>query len=345
MEPVPTGLIGFGGRGSQIANDIVDAETLAFEAVADLREDRLAEAEEEFDVDTYTEAATMLARDDIEAVFVITRVGGHAPLSIQALEAGKHVLCTKPMAENVADAQQMVDAARRTGLKAAIEFQNRYRPFFWTMKDVAADLDPIQAVVTNHRGFFKQRYLRPGYAYGILDSAAHRIDLANWLVGATPTSVSGTVRYGTYSPAEAIDAINIQIEYTGGRTAEVVASMGGRGMENVSHVIGTEGNAHRDGDEIDVNEVSYAPEGGVRLTPGQTTENRRVPIEEPPVGTGAAGLYEDFGRYVRGEVDDRNVPTFQDGLDSLLIAKAAVESDEKSERVHLADLRSESSSV
>jgi len=344
MEPVPTGLIGFGGRGSQIATDIVEAPTLELAAVADLREDRRSAAEAEFGVDTYPEAAGMLDRDDIEAAFVITRAEGHAPLSVQALEAGKHVLCTKPMAENVADAQEMVDAANRTGLTAAVEFQNRYGSRYWTMKGVADELNPVQAVVTNHRGLFKQRYLRPGYAYGILDSVAHRIDLANWLVGHTPTSVSGTVRYRTYSPEETIDAITIQIEYTDDRTAEVVGSMGGSGMENVCHIIGTEGNAHKDGDAIDVNEVEFAEKAGENKG-RQQVENRQVPITEPPVGTGTAGLYENFGRYVRGEVGDRNIPTFEDGLDSLLIAKAAVESHEKGERVHLADLRSENSTV
>lgn len=64
----------------------------------------------------YTDFATLLAQSGCDAVAVVTPDATHAPLTLQALAAGKHVFCEKPLATNVADAQKMVDAARSSGL-------------------------------------------------------------------------------------------------------------------------------------------------------------------------------------------------------------------------------------
>jgi len=116
-------------------------------------------------------------------------------------------------------------------------------------------------LLTYQRGIFADHHLRPGYAFGVLDGAIHEIDLANWIVGRSPTAVSATLNYGTYSPNETIDAATIRIEYTDGEAATVQSSMGGSGIENVCHLVGEHGNAQRAGpDTVTVTDVSY--EGG-----------------------------------------------------------------------------------
>lgn len=344
------GQVGFGARGETAAAGLAAAPSVDFRAVADLREDRLAAAEEAHGVATYADAERMFEDADVDAVMVVTRADIHAPVSIAAMEAGLDVLCEKPLAESVADAREMVAAARRTGQRGAVHFQNRYDPLYWTIRGVAPELDPVQMLVTYQRGIFRERYLRPGYAYGILDGAIHRIDLANWIVGRTPTAVSASLSYGAYSPNEVIDSSTIQIQYTGGENATVQSSMGGAGMDNVCHLVGENGNVQRTGpDEVTVTNVEYTGEEGNRQDVASRTEQLdRAPgyPADPPADAGGNGvaLKEEFVRYVRGE-EPTGTASFQDGLDALLVAKAAVESSERSETVHLADLREERPSV
>ena len=68
-----------------------------------------------------------LLKEDIEAVYVLTPNSVHAPVSIAAMEAGKNVMCEKPMAKTYAEARQMVETAERTGKVLTIGYQSRYR--------------------------------------------------------------------------------------------------------------------------------------------------------------------------------------------------------------------------
>jgi len=344
-EPLSLGVIGFGGRGESVAEAASGAENVALEAICDLDPDRVEAAGEAFAVDTYRDVAELLDRDDIEAVAVITRASGHAPLSVRAMEAGKHVLCTKPLAANVAEATRMVATARRTGREGVVDFQNRFRPCYWTLKDVAAGLDPLQVLVTNQRSMFHERYLQPGYAYGIMDSVSHRIDLANWLVDHTPTAVSASLRYETFSPEEAIDTVDLRIDYTDGRSATVLASMGGGGLEEICQVVGREGNAQRVAEnEVEVREIAFSEalgEGKDRQRVGEPRVESRAPPGEPAPTT---AMVEAFARRVRGD-SDTGIATFEDGLDALLVARAALRSHETGDRVRLSDLREEISAV
>jgi myo-inositol 2-dehydrogenase/D-chiro-inositol 1-dehydrogenase len=349
-ESLSMGLVGFGARGESAAAGLAAAPSVDFRAVADLREDRLAAAREAHGVATYTDAETMFDDAGIEAVMVVTRASAHANVSIAAMEAGLDVLCEKPLAETVADAREMVAASKRTGQRGAVHFQNRYSPVTWSLHEQARGLDPIQVLLTYQRGIFRERYLRPGYAYGILDGAIHELDLAGWFLGRTPTAVSASLVYGAYSPNETVDSATIQIQYSGGESATVQSSMGGPGIENVYHVVGEGGDAVKTGSgDVSVTNVAYTGESGER----QRVTDRSVEVtpppgfpEDPPEQAGGAGiaLKDEFVRHVRGE-ETTGTATFADGLEALLVAKAAVESEERSETVHLADLREEQPSV
>ena len=75
----------------------------------------------------YTDEATMLAElPEIDAVSVCTWNAAHAPCSIMALNAGKHVLCEKPMAMNAQEAQEMLEAAKRNNRVLMIGFVRRF---------------------------------------------------------------------------------------------------------------------------------------------------------------------------------------------------------------------------
>jgi predicted dehydrogenase len=320
---------------------MADASQIELRSICDLDEQRLQKARRTHDVDTYTSTERLLDRDGIEAVAVITPAASHAEVSIRAMEAGKHVLCTKPLASSVVEAAQMVAAARRTGCKGAVDFQNRFRPCYWAMKDASEQLDPVQVFLTNQRSILRDQYLQPGYAYGILDSAAHRIDLVNWLVGHTPTAVSGSLRYATFTPEEAIDVMTVDIEYTDGRMGSVTASMGGSGLREVCQVVGKSGNAQRiSEEEVAVREVSFSEEDRAQKDRQRVSEPRTVDADLPGESPTTA-MMDGFAEYIRGGASNPGIATFEDGWDALLVAKGAVESHEKGEKIHLADLREE----
>ncbi len=129
LREVKVGIIGCGG----IANgkhmpSLHKLPNVKMVAFCDLIPERAEQAKKEYgepDAETYTDYHDLLKRDDIEVVHVLTPNIAHAEISIAALEAGKHVMCEKPMAATYADAQAMVDAAKRTGKLLTIGYQTR----------------------------------------------------------------------------------------------------------------------------------------------------------------------------------------------------------------------------
>jgi predicted dehydrogenase len=121
MRRIRAGLIGCGSVsiiGILPQLDEPDArEWLELVAVCDVVEARAQEVARRYRVPhVYTEAAELIARDDIELVLVITPIPLHYRYTMQALTAGKHVYVQKTMATTYAEAREMVEAARQRGL-------------------------------------------------------------------------------------------------------------------------------------------------------------------------------------------------------------------------------------
>ena len=83
----------------------------------------------------------LLKLDEIEAVSVCTWNSEHAPVTIAALKAGKHVMCEKPMATNVADAKAMLEAAKESGKHLQIGFVRRFGNDTEVLKDLPGMVD------------------------------------------------------------------------------------------------------------------------------------------------------------------------------------------------------------
>ena len=121
-ERVRVGVIGVGQIGKSHLRNYREIDAAEVVAVADVNGEELSRVAEEFGVaDTYTAFRDLLARDDIEAVDVCMHNNLHAPATIAALEAGKHVFCEKPIAGSYVDGKSMVGAAGATGKKLSIQ--------------------------------------------------------------------------------------------------------------------------------------------------------------------------------------------------------------------------------
>ena len=130
-EKVKIGIIGCGG----IANgkhmpSLKALNRVDMVAFCDLQIERAEKAAQEFgtpDAKVYTDYKELLKDKTIDVVHVCTPNRDHSYITVDALEAGKHVMCEKPMAINSVEAKKMLDAAKRNGKKLTIGYQTRQR--------------------------------------------------------------------------------------------------------------------------------------------------------------------------------------------------------------------------
>jgi predicted dehydrogenase len=127
MEKIRIGMIGVGQIGKSHLRHYAEIDGAQIVAAADINEAEVKRVAEQFSIPhTYTDFRQLLARDDIDAVDVCLHNNFHAPVTIAALEAGKHVYCEKPMAGAYVDAAAMLEAARACGKKLSIQLATLY---------------------------------------------------------------------------------------------------------------------------------------------------------------------------------------------------------------------------
>ena len=135
---VAVGIIGFGGiaRGAHLTSGYRKLpDWCEVVAAADILPERCAQASGQYGIpETYATHTELLERDDIDAVSVCTGNYAHAQITIDALRAGKNVLCEKPMAMNAEECKAMIAAQRETGKKLQIGFNMRYSPGAQSLK-------------------------------------------------------------------------------------------------------------------------------------------------------------------------------------------------------------------
>ncbi len=205
MKKIKVGIVGCGfiALGKHLPNltAIEDVEVVAF---CDIIKERAEKACAQFgaqDAAVYTDYRQVIARKDIDVVHVCTPNSTHAEITIAALQAGKHVMCEKPMAKTAADARAMLDAAKATGKKLTIGYQNRFRQDSQFIKKlcVAGELGDIylgKAFATRRRGVptwgvFMNKELQGGGP--LIDLATHALDLTLWMMdNYEPVSVLGS---------------------------------------------------------------------------------------------------------------------------------------------------------
>ena len=174
-------------------------------------------------VHVWTSLEPALADRDVHCVYIATPVFLHAPQTIAALRAGKHVLCEKPMAMDVAEARAMVDAAKETGKTLGVSYYRRTYPKVARGKqllDAGVIGKPVMAELTSH-GWFdgtgpRSWLVDPAKSGGgpLFDIASHRIDLLNFLFG-EPKSVTAQLSNAVHRYAVE-DNATVMIEYASG---------------------------------------------------------------------------------------------------------------------------------
>ena len=197
---IKIGIIGVGNIAGTHIRAYLKNHNVEIYAFCDINEEQLKKMGEEFGIERlYTDVNEMLALTEIDAVSVCTWNSAHAECAIAALNAGKHVLCEKPMAVNKAQAEEMKAAAEKNGKLLMIGFVRRYGNDCKILKEFI-DTDYFGDIY-----YAKATYLRrngnPGGWFGdksrsgggpLIDLGVHVIDLVRYLMGnPKPVSVYG----------------------------------------------------------------------------------------------------------------------------------------------------------
>ena len=191
---VKVGIIGCGG----IANakhmpslkNLPNVEMVAF---CDIIEERAVKAKADFgteDAKVYTDYKKLLEDKSIDVVHICTPNRSHSFITVDALESGKHVMCEKPMAINSAEAEKMLEAAKRTGKKLTIGYQTRQNPEAQFLKQEAlngtfGEIYYAKATAIRRRavptwGVFLNEYEQGGGP--LIDIGTHSLDLTLWIM-------------------------------------------------------------------------------------------------------------------------------------------------------------------
>lgn len=135
-DPVRFGVVGL-GMGHNRAEEMTKTPGIRLVQVCDLREDRCKRTSEAFGVPATRDYAEMLRNPEIEAVMVMNETGRHGELGLRALEAGKHLLLTKPMEMSLEQCDRMIALAEEKGLLLALDHCRRLRPSVQSLKAAA----------------------------------------------------------------------------------------------------------------------------------------------------------------------------------------------------------------
>ena len=170
----------------------------------------------------------LLADPTINAVYIPLPNGLHAPWTIQALQAGKHVLCEKPFASNAAEAEQMAEAAQQSQLVLMEAFHYRYHPLAARMKEIVTTgelgaLRRIEAWLCFP--LFSRRDIRYNLSLAggaTMDAGSYTINVLRFLAGEEPEVVQAVARLASPEVDRRMDA---EMRFPSGVTGHITASL------------------------------------------------------------------------------------------------------------------------
>jgi predicted dehydrogenase len=201
-ESIRVGLLSYAHVGHAVAYSaaLKRIDGVEFVAIYDEDEERGRAMASRFDVPEYhADAAAVIGRGDIQAVVVCSPTADHASLVTAAAEAGKHILCEKPIATRVEDANAMIAACEAAGVQLHIPFVLRFLPMAQRAKQMVAagEIGEIYGMMGGNRGIPPLPPAYPGWITdpkeagggALIDHSVHVTDAMRFITGAEATRV------------------------------------------------------------------------------------------------------------------------------------------------------------
>jgi predicted dehydrogenase len=364
MSEIGVGMLGYAFMGKAHSNAFRKLEYMAYPpplvprliAIAGRNEEAVAEAARRYGYERWTTDWRDIVADERIGLF---DNGGpnslHAEPTIAAAEAGKHVLCEKPLGRTAEESFEVWQRVAATGVKHLCGFNYRFVPAVRLARELIGE--GVLGEIRHFRGRYLQdwgddptldtwRFDPSAAGSGALgDLGTHVIDLARYLVGELKT-VFGFVK--TFLPGRRVDdALEAAVEFESGAVGTIEATRLALGRRNAFQweINGSDGSLAFDMERM--NELQVFTSGDSRTRGFRTvlvTESEHPFMEWwwPPghiVGWGDTFMHEAVHLLRASAVDTDVAPpgaTFEDGYRASEIAEAIVRSGETGERVELA---------
>ncbi|MCS7034400.1 MAG: Gfo/Idh/MocA family oxidoreductase [Phycisphaerae bacterium] len=186
MKKHRLGVLGL-GEGRSIMSAALNSELWELAQICDLNEDLCRERAAEFRFDNYTtRAEELFSNPDVDVVGIYTPDPLHAEHILRSLECGKHVICTKPLIDNLKDAPALLEAQRKSG---RLVFVGQSSRFFAPMIRQRADFEAgkhgnifsVEAEYNaDNRWFLQKSWARAGGLKWLYGGLSHPVDLVRW---------------------------------------------------------------------------------------------------------------------------------------------------------------------
>ncbi|MFP4017423.1 MAG: Gfo/Idh/MocA family protein [Halanaerobiales bacterium] len=227
MAKYKVGIVGCGNIFPMHAVSVTEMDNAELVAVCDIKEDRAREKGEEFSVEYFTDYREMINEMDLDVLHVCTPHYLHAPIVIDACNAGLHVLTEKPMSIKLEAAEKMVQTAEDNDVTLGVIFQNRYNPGAVLIKNTLES----GALGKIHSGKLSVTWDRSDEYYTgsdwkgtwekegggvVIDQAIHTLDLMRWFVDDEIEYVDANISNRAHEIIEVEDSAEGIIKYKNG---------------------------------------------------------------------------------------------------------------------------------
>jgi UDP-N-acetyl-2-amino-2-deoxyglucuronate dehydrogenase len=340
------GIVGCGAIHQTHANAIrliEDAELIGF---YDVVPERACAAAERYDVLAAPSLQDLF--DQVDAINVCVPSGNHASVAIAAAEAGRHVLCEKPIEVTLEAATRMIEATDKAGVKLSVISQHRFAEDIQQLREAAqaGALGPLIACDMYNKWFRTQAYYDSGDWRGtwhldgggcLMNQGVHYVDLIQWIMGGV-AAVQAMTRTMAHENIEVEDVANVLVEYRNGAIGVIQASTSYYpGLAERIEVHGKWGTAIIEADRLKVWQVDEkaAAEGlygnGITAQPTPKVHTQDKNAEDTTASDPQALWIEQHRRqiedFTRAILEDRPPAiTGRDALEPLKVILAIYES-------------------
>ena len=225
-EPIRMAVAGLGRAGWSLhVAAIRGRKDFVLTEVMDLEEARLAEAQAEFGCRTFQDWKTFIKASEAELVVVATQSHDHAPMSLQALAAGKHVLVEKPMATRLSDVDKLIAAAKKSRKLLTVHQSARFYPDYLQVQEILRSgvLGRVFEIKRGGYGFARRNDWQTLRKYGggqLNNNGVHLIDQVVQLLDSPVTAVFGDLQQ-ILNPGDVEDHVKVVFRAESGMLAEV----------------------------------------------------------------------------------------------------------------------------
>lgn len=279
MTKLKIGIIGLGGIARSHCDAIATLDNVEIVAVADLFEDKRRQYMEKYNIPRgYKTHTELLADEEVEAVAVVLGHQLHHQLTVDACNAGKHVLVEKPMALSLAQCDAMIEAADRNRVKLMVGHSQHFYGTSLKAKEIldSGELGPLITAVcymSKNWGFAGRRpqYRSRYHGGGMwMTNGVHVVDRLTWMMASQAVSVSASI--GTRAHYQAADdSATAFIRYKNGLAGVAVAVGFANGAPNYEcQVICANGT------------LRFSQHSGKYIQVGRDDKWEDVPFEDQP---------------------------------------------------------------